>query len=68
MEASKAQQELQSLLLSNEVNKEIKEKQRLEEQALDRKYARQYAEKLDEDEQVDFTTLSQFPPTSVCRF
>lgn len=51
-EAAKAQLELRTLLMANEVNKGIKEKQRLEDQALDRKYARQYAEKLDKDEEV----------------
>lgn len=40
------------LLSANEVNKAIKEQHRLEEQALDRKYARQYAEKLDNEEKV----------------
>ena len=53
MEAGvKSTAELRRLLAANEVNKAIKEKQRQEEQALDRKYAREYAAKLDKDEQV----------------
>ena len=51
-ETLKAQQELRKLLVANEANKELKEKQRLEDQALDRKYAREYAAKLDHEEQV----------------
>lgn len=51
-EAAGAQEELHRMLLANQANKELKQKQRLEEQALDRKYAREYAEKLDKDEQV----------------
>lgn len=48
----KAKEELRSLLLSNETNKAIKEKQRQEEQALDRKYAREYTEKLEMEDKV----------------
>lgn len=52
LQAAKAQQELKEQLLANEANKELKQRRRLEDQALDRKYARQYAEKLDREEQV----------------
>ena len=53
--------ELRALLAANEVNKQLKENARLEDQALDRKYARQYAEKLDKEEQAP---PPPFPPFS----
>lgn len=48
------------MLLANEAHKELKTKQRLEDQALDRKYAREYAEKLDKEEKVTCLTASVF--------
>ncbi len=60
-EVAHAKAELRRLLSANEVNKQLKEKARLEDQALDRKYAREYAEKLDKEEQAPPRT-SKIPP------
>lgn len=48
----RAKEELKVLLSANEVSKAMKEEQKSADQALDRKYARQYAEKLDQEEKV----------------
>lgn len=45
--AKKAQSQLRELLAANEVHKAEKAKLHEREQELDRKYAREYAEKLD---------------------
>ena len=49
---AKAKEELKLLLSANDVNKALKEEQRLQDQELDRKYARLYAERLDQEEKV----------------
>ena len=49
---AQAKEDLRKLMLSNEANKDVKEKQRLAEQALDRKYAREYTQKLEQEDKV----------------
>lgn len=52
---AQAKEDLRKLMLSNEANKELKEQQRLADQALDRKYAREYTQKLNQEEKVSQT-------------